>query len=397
VINLKNSLINKLSNTITIKIKGKNIERFIKRLISIGVELLNIKYLKYNEIIIKVKKEDLERIEEVKTIYELEVIDINGIDKVKHKLIESRYIILGLIISIFLLLYLSNTIFSVEVIHNDPNLRNLIIKELKQDGIEKYKQKKTYEELQNIKKRMLEKYKDKIEWLEILAEGTKYIVRVEERMITKEDNNYKNRNIVAKKDAMIVRVEAKTGEIVKTKNSYVKKGEVIISGNINLNEEIKDKVMAEGTIYGEVWYKATVEYPLKYREETLTGKQKKVFVIKIFNYEFSLFDFKKFKNKKVKEKIIIKHNFLPISLVTQQQSELNVVDETLTKDKAIKKATEKAKYKIESKLNEKEYIIDTKKLKVEQNNSKIILELFFSVCEDITDYEEIIEEEILQE
>ena len=42
--------------------------------------------------------------------------------------------------------------------------------------------------------------------------------------------------------------------------------------------------------------------------------------------------------------------------------------------------------KIKSKLNDNEYIIDTKKLKVETNNSKIILELFVSVCEDITDY-----------
>ena len=42
---------------------------------------------------------------------------------------------------------------------------------------------------------------------------------------------------------------------------------------------------------------------------------------------------------------------------------------------------------MKSKLNEKEYIIDTKKQKVEENNSKIILEVFFSVYEDITDYQ----------
>lgn len=146
--------------------------------------------------------------------------------------------------------------------------------------------------------------------------------------------------------------------------------------------------MADGKVYGEVWYKATVEYPLSYKEETLTGKSKKNLVIKIFDSEIEL-SFHKFKFKKVKEKKLLKHSFLPISLVYQKQYELNVINENLNYKQAEKKAIEKAKKKILSKLSDKEYIIDTKKLKVEQNNSKIIVELFFSVCEDITDYKEI--------
>ena len=46
---------------------------------------------------------------------------------------------------------------------------------------------------------------------------------------------------------------------------------------------------------------------------------------------------------------------------------------------------------INKKLREKEYIIDVKKLKVHENNSKIVLELFINVCEDITQYSEITE------
>ena len=61
---------------------------------------------------------------------------------------------------------------------------------------------------------------------------------------------------------------------------------------------------------------------------------------------------------------------------------------------AINKAENLAKEKITSKLSDNEYIIDTKKLKVEENNSKILLELFVSVYEDITDYREIVEENL---
>lgn len=139
---MKNNLIYKLKNTINIKIKGKNIERFIKRLNSINIELLEIKYLKYNEIIIKIKKEDYERLEEVKTIYEIEIVSINGMDKLKQVIKKNKYLILSLLISIFILLFLCNTIFNIEVIHNDKEIRELLLTELKENGIEKYKRKK---------------------------------------------------------------------------------------------------------------------------------------------------------------------------------------------------------------------------------------------------------------
>ena len=47
---MKNNLINKLQNKIKLNIKGKNIERFIKRLKTNQIDLLKIEYLKYNEI-----------------------------------------------------------------------------------------------------------------------------------------------------------------------------------------------------------------------------------------------------------------------------------------------------------------------------------------------------------
>ena len=57
-----------------------------------------------------------------------------------------------------------------------------------------------------------------------------------------------------------------------------------------------------------------------------------------------------------------------------------------TIDEAIDIAKQKSIDAINSKLNDKEYIISSKNLKVEIKESKIILEMFFSVYEDITDY-----------
>ena len=55
-------------NTIRIHVIGKNIERFIQRLYNEKIELLNIKYINYKEIEIKINKNDLEHINKIKTI-----------------------------------------------------------------------------------------------------------------------------------------------------------------------------------------------------------------------------------------------------------------------------------------------------------------------------------------
>ena len=75
---MKNSFINRLENTITVRVKGKNIERFIKRIVKLKIDLLKINYIKYNEVLIRIKKEDFERLEQVKTIYEVDVLEIHG-------------------------------------------------------------------------------------------------------------------------------------------------------------------------------------------------------------------------------------------------------------------------------------------------------------------------------
>ena len=139
-----------LKNTIDLKIKGKNIDRMIKRLYKHNIEILNINYIKYNEIIVRINKEDLELMNNLKTIYEIDVVGINGIDKLKGLIYKNIYLISSILISSVLLIILSNTIFSVDIIHNNPELRKLITKELENYNISKYHFKKSYKDIQII-------------------------------------------------------------------------------------------------------------------------------------------------------------------------------------------------------------------------------------------------------
>lgn len=372
-------------NTIKIHVIGKNIERFIQRLYKEKIELLNIKYINYKEIEIKINKKDLEHINKIKTIYKIEVTELLGINKIKYLIKKNIHVIISILISFIIILFLSNIIFKIEVIHSSKELRELIINELKEKGIKEKSLIKNYNDLQIIKKEILEKYKDKIEWLEIERSGVKYIVRVEERIITEKKENNLPTNIVAKKNAIIKDIDAVKGEVLKNINDYVKKGDIIITGEIKLYDNIKNTVSAKGNIYGEVWYQASIEYPMNYYEEKTTGKKKKIITFSLLNNKFELLNIHKFETKKVKENIIYQNNFIPFKISKEYQEETIIIDEKLNEEEAFNKAIQKVKEKINNNLKGKEKIIEIKCLKKEIKDSTIILELFISVLEDITE------------
>lgn len=373
-----------MKKTVELKITGKNIERFIRRLLKNEISLLNIKKIDNQNMIIIVYSKDVPRIDELKTIYEVEFIRNHGLLKIKDIINKNKILLIFLSFGYALLLFLSNTIFSIEVIHTDKSLRELLIRELEEYGIKKYHLKKDYDTLNKIKEEILTNYKDKIEWLEIEEVGTKYIIRVEERILNKNEDESSYQDIIADKSAIIMEINATSGQIVKNKLDYVKAGDTIISGYVTLNDKIMKTVRAEGTIYGEVWYKVSVEYPLHYEEVVETKNKKKVLSINFLNKSYELFNFKPYKDKKVKAKILLESNLLPFSLSLDTQKEVKIINESYTKEEAIEKAMDKTREKIESQLNENEYIIGVKQLKVEENNSTIILDTFVTVYENIT-------------
>ncbi len=387
---IKNGFLKKMTNRVKLNIKGKNIERFIKRLRANGIDLLNITHLNYHEVNIVIYKKDYDRLIELKTIYDVTMVDIYGIIKIKEVVGVYKYVVGFILLGIALLIFLSHVIFNIEIIHTDGEIRNLLLQELENYGLKKYRLKKSYQEIQTIKNSILEKYKNEIEWLEIEESGTTYIVRLEERIIKQEEAEDEKQNVIASKSAVIKKIIAENGEVIRNINEYVNVGDVIISGNIYLNDEIKDTVTAKGVVYGEVWYNVSVEYPYIYSEIKDMNNYKDVFVLKLLsnNIEFTT---KPYSEKRIEEKTLLYHPFLPISLVKQRQEEIQTISLVLTAEEAKEKAIIEAHKKMEEKLDDDERIIDYKVLKLNIKEDKIVLEVFFTVYENITGYSKIIE------
>jgi len=393
---MQSGIVYKLKSKIRVKITGRKVEYFLKKIMNSKIELLDIKLLNHKELILLIYKKDYDKLLELKSIYEIDVIGYKGLLKIKKLININKILILFIFLGLALLITLSNIIFSVEVIHNDKDIRETLTKELSNYDIEPKKFKKSFEQIEKIKKEILEKYRDKIEWLEIENVGTKYIVKVEERKIIDIKKDYTKQNIIATKSAIIKKVFAKNGVILRNTDDYVKEGDVVISGEITLNETVKSQIKAEGEIFGEVWYNIKVEYPYIYSEKKVTSNTKDVIAFNFLNRTIELFNFKKYKDKLVDEKILLKHLFLPVALVKQNQREVSIIEYVLTEEEALEKALEKGREQMESKLDEDEYIIYEKQLKVNIKESIIVVDIFYAVYENITGYAEI-KEEVIEE
>ncbi len=391
---MENKYLKRLDKIVKIKVSGRNVYRFIDRLIKDKVYIYDLKIINIKNVIIKISYDDYLILKDKKSIYDIDLLDVYGKLKIKKYFKEHYVFIIFLIIGYVVLMFLSNFIFDIEVVHANFEIRELVYRELRKNGIEKYIFRKSYQELENIEKNILDNNKTKIEWIEINRSGTKYIVRVEERKIDKGEERFEYQDIVSSKSGIITKVLAESGEIIKNTNDYIKGGEVVISGNITLPDGSSVLSRASGKVYAEVWYLVDVSYPYIYREEILTGRAKEVFLIKFLNKRISLFDFSKFNTFKKSDRILFGDIFKFFSFIKEKQYEMIVIDEFYTKEEVVVKAVERAVTRVNDTLREDEQIIKYRILSTYYDESKVNLKIFFSVNEEVSEVRKIDNNEV---
>ena len=182
--------------------------------------------------------------------------------------------------------------------------------------------------------------------------------------------------------------------IVKKINDYVNKGDVIVAGTIMKDDEVKDYVKADATIYGETWYNVHISLPINYYEKVYTGNSKKRITINYFDKKIKLFNFHNYLNEEVSEKVLIESKILPFSINYDTFYEIEENIDILTDEKVWDIAFNIAKEKILSTLKSDSEIISQKKLKLRIKNSTIEIDVFIKVYENITDYRNIEEKKV---
>ncbi len=376
-----------INNIYIVKISKKHFSNILKyHIYANKIKEMADSYLLYLDY------DNYQKILKFKKIYNIELKGYQGLIKYQEILKKHYLFFIMFFLGITLIIFLSNIIFKIDINTTNEEMKKIIIKELNKYQIELHKFVKTYEEKELIKKKILNSNKDKLEWLEITREGSKYTVSLEERIIENNEEDKTSRDIVASKNAIILSIEARDGSIVKKLNDYVHKGEVIVTGKITHKDEVVDLIRANAIIYGETWYNVHVSYPIAYYEKIETGNIKKRLSLMILNKKINFFDKEKYSEEEIIETKIFAHRFLPFKLSYEKVKEVTILDSVYTTEEAVEQAIKVARNKLLKSLPSDSKILNQKKLKIIVNNSTIDVDVFFKVYENITDTKEIVKE-----
>ena len=369
-----------------IKIEGRRPSSLLSLLIILKIPFIKKKETK-DYLILEIEEEYFQKIKKLAPTYEITILKRTGKAYLIHLYKTKKIFLYSIIFAFLVIILLTNIIFSVRVVETDKEIKDMILTDLRENGITRFRFKVSYKRKEAIREKILEKEKDYLEWLEIEEIGTMYQVKVIRRINNPKEEELKPRSIVAKKKGRITRIEADYGEVTTKKNDVVDKGDTLISGLIKNKEEIKTKVAARGKVYAEVWYQVNLNLPTLYQEEIKTGNKKNTLEIIFLDKNIFISELFKYNNSISKETVLYNNPIIPFRISFTKKEEIKLKQVAYQEDKTLKKIKKLAVDKLKQRIGNDIKILAINVLKKKASADKIEVELFFKVEEDITSYE----------
>ncbi len=380
-------------------ISGINKDRFLNLCIKNNIEIWNI-YEKDGGKYLHISRKAYKELDNYlgKTRVTVKIIDKTGLPYLFYRYKKRKIFLLGLIIFIGIIYSFSFFIWDINVSGEGKYTDEQIINKLAEYNI------KPGTPIKNIDCSMLEKklrsdYED-IAWISCEIKGTRLNISINETIIP--DNikeNISPCNIIAVKDGVITDIYIESGTRVKDKGDEVKKGDILITGAVNLYNDYDELietsyVPANGSIYAMVTRNYYDCFDLSHYEKEYTGNEIKDYglcfagncfnpyrpKIKYNNYDIVNTD------KKIK---LGSFFYLPVSLKKSFVKEYKPVLKQYDNKEAENKAREKLNAYIDD-LNKKgvEILENNVKIEIDENQcvaqGKIITKELIGVPADIT-------------
>ena len=375
-----------MNKVLWVKCKCDDYYKFINKIKYINIKILEIKY-EQGYVYLKIEDKYLEKLNKYLISYKFSVVKETGVYDILNKIKRNYIFCICLLIGIILFFIMSNMVVKINIIHESSEIREIIADELDEYGIKVLSFKKSYKELDKIRQEILDKYPEKLDWMEFDVDGMIINVRIEERIITDTNKDDKVCNLVAAKSGIINDIKVEQGEVLVNINDYVNEGDILVTGVINYNEEMKRTTCASGEIYATTWYTVDVKIPFEYSEYVETGKKKYNIVWENDGNKKQILR-ERFDSYNSYLKNILK--VFDFNLYVETEMETEKITKTYTEEEALEVGINKAIENVLIKLGEKDEIIDKKVLKKVVNNSTMDIEVFVIVKELISTEEEII-------
>ena len=389
-----NKLLEYAIGYVNIVIEGYYIEQFINICNNKQIDLWNIKKENSIKIFANVQIGDFKRLKPIckKTKCKVKIQNKRGLPFVIRKYKKRKFFFIFLLLIILTIIILSNFIWNIEIESDADIPKEEILELAKSEGLEIGKRKGAIDTKAVINKIRLER--DDISWVGIEIDGTNAtikLVKADEKPEIINDDEYCN--IVADKNAMILKVSAQNGTPLVKEGDIVTNGDVIVAGWMEGKYTGKQYVHAQAEIQAKVWYTTTERVYLKETKKVETGETKNSYSVKINNFQInlpkSLPKFKKYDTIEENKKLKLFSNFyLPFELVKYTYKEYKEEQVVYSIEEAKQIGIDRAKESLQDKIDGKK-ILD-KQVKVRAETDYIEVEVTYEVKENIGIKEKIV-------
>lgn len=383
---------------VKLTVKGNNPELFFQKCIDHRIVVWNVKKTADDVCEGYVKVSDIRAIRKLnrQTKNKIYFTEKKGYPFLFHRFHRQRPLWIGLILAILLFFVLSNIVWNVEVTGVPKEIEAKIEKQLRVYGVHPGAWIFGLESPNTIQQRLISDIPELL-WVGVEQKGTTYHLEGIEKIVVKEAEAHKPRNLIASKKGVIKKLYVEKGVPMVKVNDYVEPGDILVSGEIeSAGEENKDKkdknkkekVAAEGEIYATTWYEVNVTVPLKYKYEKVTGNKETKYFLQIGEVEIPIWGFGKPSFQKTDTEIHEQavHFFgwkLPIQWNKRTYYEKEIFQGVRTEAEAKEIGKKQAKADLLLQLGPDAKILSENVLQERLDDGKVKLNLYITVEENI--------------
>ena len=242
-----------------ILVRGKNQAFLFERLKKHNIDIIKVKTVDENTIIIRVYKKDSEKVFAIlgKTWYN-KLIRLGGFYGFFSNVRKRIGFLIGAILFLLLSYFSKDIIFSVDVVGAKPKNEIYLEKNLSSFGIERFSNFNKLD-INKIKESLLSDL-DNVSFVTLEKSGNRLIIRLFESDNSAEINNLDSKSLISTTSGKLVRLNVYSGSAKKEVGDQVCIGEELISGKVSTDlGDYETKALGYALIESTFLYEKTFE------------------------------------------------------------------------------------------------------------------------------------------
>ena len=283
---------NNLRGYVVIEVSGFSVERFMNLATHKGVYIWDVNY-KEGAVQMKVSAKAFKLLRGCarKTKCAIKIKSRHGFPFWAFKYRKRQILMWGVLFFAIAVYAMSSFVWLVEVSGNEQIVTADILRQASAEGL-KIGARKSKVDADMLEQVLFTRFPE-LTWVDIYIKGTKALISVAESLPEQKlIDRTTPCNIVAKRDGLIIGMATSAGTPLKKEYDVVKKGEILVSGEIVAGSddtgEIREYVRARSEVWAKLYYDMTLFVPFVYTEKEYTGNTSRGYRLNFFNKNINL-------------------------------------------------------------------------------------------------------------